>query len=137
MIYVVRSYFENFDSSQWKTIGFFTDKNLAENIAKKWRNFFEEKKNILNEPDNWKPSEYDLEWSDGVWVESLQYDTLFEKYSDIIEFRDIVVEEFEMDIDRSLQDQYLTKDMLSLMTQWNRDYKINEINTQNPEFRKL
>ena len=33
---MVRSYFEDFESSSWKIIGLFTDKKVAEETAKKW-----------------------------------------------------------------------------------------------------
>jgi hypothetical protein len=41
-IYMVRSYFEDYESSIWKIIGLFTDKNIADETAKKWEDFYEE-----------------------------------------------------------------------------------------------
>ncbi len=39
---MVRSYFEDYESSIWKIIGLFTDKNIADETAKKWEDFYEE-----------------------------------------------------------------------------------------------
>ena len=68
-IYIVRSHFENYDSTSWKIIGLFTDKKIAEEIAKKWEDFYEEKMyNIFNEPKDWKPTSEDLQYG-GEWYD--------------------------------------------------------------------
>ena len=46
-IYLVRSYFEDYDSSNWQIIGLFTDKKIADDTATKWKDFYEQKRNFL------------------------------------------------------------------------------------------
>ena len=62
---MVRSYFEDFDSSSWKIIGLFTDKKVADETAKKWEDFYEEKTyTIFNQPKDWKPTKEDLNYDE-------------------------------------------------------------------------
>jgi hypothetical protein len=126
-IYIVRSHFENYDSTSWKIIGLFTDKKLAEDIAKKWKDFYEEKMySVFNKPKDWVPSETDLEYGD-EWEESEEYSHRHAKYNDILDFREIVIEEFELNKDRALEDPFVNEHLLSLMTQWDRNYKLEKI----------
>lgn len=126
-IYIVRSHFENYESTSWKIIGLFIDKKLAEEIAKKWKDFYEEKMyNIFNEPKDWKPTSDDLEYG-GEWQDSVEYSQRIVRYAEIMDFREIVIEDFELDKDRYLEDPYLNEDLLSLMTQWDRNHKLEKI----------
>jgi len=126
-IYIVRSHFENYDSTSWKIIGLFTDKKIAEEIAKKWEDFYEEKMyNIFNEPKDWKPTSEDLQYG-GEWYESEEYSQRTARYSEVMDFREIVIEEFELNKDRSLEDTSVNEYLLSLMTQWNRNHKLEKI----------
>lgn len=126
---MVRSYFEDYESSTWKIIGLFTDKSVAEETAKKWEDFYEEKGySIFNEPKGWKPTEEDLRFSEGEWIESLEYSERCAKYSDIFNFKNIEVEEFDLNKDISLNNtSYSNEYLLSLMTQWDRNYKLEKI----------
>jgi hypothetical protein len=129
-IYMVRSYFEDYESSSWKIIGLFTDKEVAEETAKKWEDFYEEKRySIFNEPKDWKPSKEDLSYDeDCVWQESIEYSDRVSKYSDIMEFKEIEVEEFDLNKDMSLNNNpFTTEYLLSLMTQWDRNKKLEKI----------
>jgi hypothetical protein len=128
-IYMVRSYFEDYESSRWQIIGLYTDKNIADETAKKWEDFYEEKKySIFNEPKDWKPTEDDLEFSEGDWQESQEYSSRFAEYSDILDFREIEVEEFDLNKDMSLNKNPFTGEgLLSLMTQWERNHKLEKI----------
>jgi hypothetical protein len=129
-IYMVRSYFEDYESSSWKIIGLFTDKEVAEETAKKWEDFYEEKRySIFNEPKDWKPSKEDLSYDeDCVWQESIEYSDRVSKYSDIMEFKEIEVEEFDLNKDMSLNNNpFTTEYLLSLMTQWDRNNKLEKI----------
>ena len=128
-IYMVRSYFEDYESSSWKIIGLFTDKNIADETAKKWKDFYEEKKySIFNEPKGWKPTEDDLEFSEGDWQESQEYSSRHAEYSDILDFREIEVEEFDLNKDMSLnKNPFTSEGLLSLMTQWERNHKLEKI----------
>jgi hypothetical protein len=122
-IYMVMSYFEDFESTRWQTIGLFTDKNLADETAKKWKEFYEEKiYSIFNEPKDWKPSDEDC-----YWQESLEYSNRVSKYSDVMDFKEIKVEEFDLNKDISLNNLFTNEYLLSLMTQWDRNYKLEKI----------
>ena len=126
-IYIVRSHFENYDSTSWKIIGLFTDKKIAEEIAKKWEDFYEEKMyNIFNEPKDWEPTSEDLQYGD-EWHESEEYSKRTARYSEVMDFREVVIEEFELNKDRSLEDPSVNEYLLSLMTQWDRNHKLEKI----------
>ena len=127
-IYMVRSYFEDYESSRWQIIGLWTDKNIADETAKKWKDFYEEKKySIFNEPKNWKPTEEDLVFSEGNWKESIEYSNRSAEYRDVIQFMEIEVEEFDLNKDMSLKDTFTNESLLSLMTQWDRNHKLEKI----------
>jgi hypothetical protein len=134
-IYMVMSHFEDFESTRWQTIGLFTDKNLADETAKKWKEFYEEKIYIFNEPKDWKPSDEDLSLilngygsdEDFSWQESLEYSNRVSKYSDVMDFKEIKVEEFDLNKDISLNNLFTNEYLLSLMTQWDRNYKLEKI----------
>jgi hypothetical protein len=127
-IYMVRSYFEDYESSRWQIIGLWTDKNIADETAKKWKDFYEEKKySIFNEPKNWKPTEEDLVFSEGNWKESIEYSNRSAEYRDVIQFMEIEVEEFDLNKDMSLKDTFTNESLLSLMTQWDRNNKLEKI----------
>jgi hypothetical protein len=126
---MVRSYFEDYESSRWQIIGLYTDKNIADETAKKWGDFYEEKKySLFNQPKDWKPTDDDLEYSEGEWKESQEYSIRFAEYSDIIDFREIEVEEFDLNKDISLnKSPFVNESLLSLMTQWDRNHKLEKI----------
>lgn len=126
---MVRSYFEDFESSRWQIIGLYTDKNIADETAKKWEDFYEEKKySIFNEPKDWKPTTEDLEYSEGTWIESYEYSNRCSEYGEIVDFREIEVEEFDLNKDMSLnKNQFTNEGLLSLMTQWDRNHKLEKI----------
>jgi hypothetical protein len=128
-IYMVRSYFEDYESSRWQIIGLYTDKNIADETAKKWEDFYEEKKySIFNKPKDWKPTEDDLEFSEGTWEESYEYSNRCSEYGDIVDFREIEVEEFDLNKDMSLnKNPFTSEGLLSLMTQWDRNHKLEKI----------
>ena len=127
-IYMIRSYFEDYESSRWQIIGLWTDKNIADETAKKWKDFYEEKKySIFNEPKNWKPTEEDLVFSEGNWKESIEYSNRSAEYRDVIQFMEIEVEEFDLNKDMSLKDTFTNESLLSLMTQWDRNNKLEKI----------
>jgi hypothetical protein len=128
-VYMVRSYFEDYDSSRWQIIGLFTDKNIANEIAKKWEDFYEEKKySIFNEPKGWKPTTEDLRYnSDCTWLESSEYTDRHAKYGDVLDFKEVEVEEFDLNKDMSLNNTFIDDHLLSLMTSWDRNHKLEKI----------
>lgn len=131
-IYIVQSWFEDYESTSWRIIGTFTEKKLAEDVAKKWEDFYEEKKySIFNEPKDWVPSESDLEYGDG-WLASEEYSRRSSKYSDILSFREITIDEYDMNKDRTLDEPkegypFVSDDLRSIMIQWDRNYKLEKI----------
>jgi len=126
---MVRSYFEDYESSRWQIIGLYTDKKVADEIAKKWEDFYEEKKySIFNEPKGWTPTAEDLEYDkDCTWQESQEYSSRVSKYNDIMDFREIEVEEFDLNKDMSLNNEFIGEHLMSLMTQWDRNHKLEKI----------
>jgi len=126
---MVRSYFEDYESSRWQIIGLYTDKNIADETAKKWEDFYEEKKySIFNKPKDWKPTEDDLEFSEGTWEESYEYSNRCSEYGDVVDFREVEVEEFDLNKDMSLnKNPFTSEGLLSLMTQWDRNHKLEKI----------
>lgn len=106
---MVRSYFEDYESSRWQIIGLFTDKKVADETAKKWEDFYEEKKySIFNEPKDWKPTDEDLSYDeDCTWQESYEYSNRVAKYSDILDFKEIEVEEYDLNKDMSLNNTFI------------------------------
>lgn len=129
-IYMVRSYFESYDTSWFKIVGIFNNKNEANEIAKKWEFFYLEKNKIFDEPKNWKLSEKDIEYGNETWRESIEYNRRCGKYSEILEFREVEVEEYNLNEDLTFSKdnlKILGEDLKSLMVQWDRDYKLNKI----------
>jgi len=128
---MVRSYFEDYESSSWKIIGLFTDKKVADEIAKKWEDFYEEKRySIFNQPKDWKPTSEDLSYDEDCdWSNSEEYSKRTYQYGEILNFREIDIEEFELnkDISLTLNDPYTNEHLMSLMTQWDRNHKLEKI----------
>ena len=125
---MVRSYFEDYESSRWQIIGLYTDKKVAEETAKKWESFYEEKKySVFNKPKDWKPTGDDLEFSEGEWEESLEYSNRVAEYGDLVDFREIEIEEYDLNKDMSLNKNFISEGLLSLMTQWDRNHKLEKI----------
>ena len=128
-VYMVRSYFEDYESSRWQIIGLYTDKKVADEIAKKWEDFYEEKKySVFNEPKGWKPTSEDLEYDeDCTWQESQEYSNRCARYGDILDFKEIEVEEFDLNKDMSLNNTFIGEHLMSLMTSWDRNHKLEKI----------
>ena len=126
-IYLVRSHFEDYESTTWKIIGLFIDEKLAKEVSKKWEDFYEDKSSIFKEPKGWVPSESDMKYGELDWIESEEYSRRCAKYSEIRDFRDIVIEEYEINKDMSMLDSFIDDDMISLMTQWDRNYKLDKL----------
>lgn len=128
-VYMVRSFFEDYESSRWQIIGLYTDKKVADEIAKKWEDFYEEKKySVFNEPKGWKPTSEDLEYDeDCTWLESQEYSNRCARYGDILDFKEIEVEEFDLNKDMSLNNTFIGEHLMSLMTSWDRNHKLEKI----------
>jgi hypothetical protein len=44
-----------------------------------------------------------------------------------MDFKEIKIEEFDLNKDMSLSNTFTSEHLLSLMTQWNRNYKLEKI----------
>lgn len=132
-IYLVRSFFEDFDTSSNKIIGIFTDQKMAQEVSEKWSEFYETKqKSILEKPKNWQPDERDLEIDSHLgtnceWEDSIEYSKRMVIYREIINFREITIDELELNQDISLKDEYINDNLMSLMIQWDRNFKLNKL----------
>jgi len=128
-IYIVQSFFEDFDTLSSKILGVFNDQSRANEVAEKWTSFYEIKKiSIFEEPKDWEPTEEDLEFDENVeWIDSTEYSTRVLQYREILYFKEIVVDEFELNHDMSLNDSFINDDLMSLMVQWNRNFKLEKI----------
>ncbi len=133
-IYIVEAYFDDDESSSSFLIGIFTDKKIAESVKDKWNSFFINYKNIFDKPDNFIGSE-DEDWGySDEWKDSKEYYVLLAKYSDISQFSSIDIREFKLNKDCLIEDmkstikgKLVSDDMLSLLKQWDRDYKLEDI----------
>ena len=121
-IYTVTIGFEDWESSSWNTVGYFTDIKLAEETKKKWEDFFEfQGKEIFNLPrdsnGNFESDEIEDEWYSRT-----------AKYDQIRTYTGVTLEEFPFNTDVFVnQTQNRSKEMQDLIRQWERNYKINKI----------
>jgi len=118
-IYAVLINFEDWESSTWQTIGHFLSLEEAEAVRDKWKGFFDEHcGNIRSEKDE-----------DGVFGED--YYEAYGKYREIKDYVGIEIQEHKIGVDLfPTQDSSRTKEMASLVRQWERDYIIDKITKQ-------
>lgn len=129
-IYMVRAYFEDFESSRWQIIGLFTDELMAKECAKKWEDFYVSKQSLFDEPKNWNPKNddwYDEYFEEISWRDSAEYHKRISDYGDIINFKDIEIEEFDLNRDLHLNSNIVNESLMSLMVQWDRNHKLEKI----------
>jgi hypothetical protein len=121
-IYTVTISFEDWESSSYNTIGYFTNIKQAKETKKKWEDFFEyHDKEIFNiQRDlngNFESDEIEDEWYSRV-----------SKYEQIRSYTGVTIEEFPFNTDVFVnQKENRSKEMQNLVVQWERDYKINKI----------
>lgn len=121
-VYAVTISFEDWESSSWNTVGYFTDIKLAEETKKKWEDFFEfQEKEIFNlsrdSNGNFESDEIEDEWY-----------SRNSKYEQIRTYTGVTLEEFPLNTDVFVnQTLNRSKEMQKLVKQWERDYKINKI----------
>ena len=137
-IWKVEVMYSDYESSQLLTIGLFTDKVVAEEVARKWEVFHTTYSKILEVPDNWDPTsdewydysnsgEYTFEWED-----SHQYQVLSMKYDKVKEFDEVIITEFELDKDMfysQINDSSIraTEPFKQIVKEFERDYKLNNL----------
>ena len=121
-IYTVTISFEDYESSSFNTVGFFSDKKMAEETMKKWEDFFEfHNKEIFNlqrdSNGNFESDEIEYEWYSRI-----------SKYEQIQSYSGVSIEEFPFNTDIFVTQTYSrSKEMQHLVRQWERDYKIKKI----------
>lgn len=123
-IYIVKAFFERYDYFEEHIIGVFTNEEKANEITQKWDNFYKHYKSIFDIPKNWH-SDKGEEWKD-----SGEYYKRVGKYRQIYDFKSIEVHFFDKNKDIFVKSKQLTEnpnDELSLMIQWDRDYKLDKI----------
>jgi hypothetical protein len=117
-VYIVEASFGTYDGFYTTIIGIYTDEKVANVEKDKWLKFYTTKKEEIF-TQNPKDDEDD----------NMEYYEMLSKYDDIAEFQSIRVDAFNLnkydyanrnDISRS-------PDLILLMKQWDRDYKINDL----------
>lgn len=137
-IWKVEIMYSDYECSQLLTIGLFTDKVVAEEVARKWEVFHTTYSKLLEVPDNWDPTgdewysysnsdEYTFEWED-----SHQYQVLAMKYDKVKEFDEVIITEFELNKDmfyKQINDYSIraTESFKQIVKEFERDYKLNSI----------
>ena len=136
-IWKVEIMYSDYECSQLLTIGLFTDKVVAEEVARKWEVFHTTYSKLLEVPDNWDPTsdewyssnsdEYTFEWED-----SHQYQILSMKYDKVKEFDEVIITEFELDKDmfyKQINDYSIraTESFKQIVKEFERDYKLNNL----------
>ena len=99
-------------------------------LLKNGKTFEEKRYSIFNQPKDWKPTSEDLSYDEDCdWVNSEEYSRRSYQYGEILNFKEINIEEFELNKDISLTsgDPYINEHLLSLMTQWDRNHKLEKI----------
>lgn len=122
-IYIVKAIFENYESYEECTIGIFTNEKKANEIAQKWGDFYNHYRSIFRMPKKWKSVMCE-------WDSSPEYYKRISEYKQIYEFKSIEVNSYDINEDIFVKSKQLNEnpnDELSLMIQWERDYKLDDI----------
>jgi len=137
-VWQVEIMYSDYESTQLLTIGLFTDKDKAEEVARKWELFHTTYSKLLEVPDNWDPTSdewYDYSNSDEYtfeWEDSHQYQVLSMKYEKLKEFDEVIVTELDLnkDLFSTQMNNYsvrATEDFKRIIKEFERDYKINSL----------
>lgn len=115
-IYIVTAHFGSWDGSFWITIGIFEGKEKSDEIADKWREFFRVSKIKIDRIP------------EGVDEDQIDWDEIGITYKEISQFEKIVIDEYVLDKDNYPFNGYgRSKECQSLISQWDRDYKLNKL----------
>ena len=137
-VWQVEIMYSDYESTQLLTIGLFTDKDKAEEVARKWELFHTIYSKLLEVPDNWDLTSdewYDYSNSDEYtfeWEDSHQYQVLSMKYEKLKEFDEVIVTELDLnkDLFSTQMNNYsvrATEDFKRIIKEFERDYKLNSI----------
>lgn len=122
-IWQVTANFEDWESTWVLTIGYFTDKSVAEKIRDKWDVIFDGVLEMLEEPEDWN--------NEFVWTDSNQYDELLEKYEFVRHLKGFQIEEYKLDQDMFLTNPNITsfmkKPLKNILTTLERDWKLKQL----------
>ena len=117
-IYAVVINFEDWESSSWQTIGHFLSLEEAEEIKEKWERFFD--------THNGRIPDIDRDCFDEGEIDR-HYDA-YAKYREIKDYVGIEIQEHAIGVDLFPgSESRRTKEMDSLVRQWERDYIIDKI----------
>lgn len=130
--YQVIAQFDDGESLSYILIGNFTDLDVAQLYKDKWDNFFNINKQLLQEPQGWDPSkdEWVRDDYEPEWYDSKEYYTLLAKWGSIKDFVQIDINELGLNQEVFMNNNHNMwyGPMIQLMTQFDRDWKINQMN---------
>ena len=130
-IWQVTANFEDWESTWFITIGYFTDKLVAENTRDKWDGIFSDVLELLEEPEDWDPildDYYEEDESSLYWTESRQYEELLEKYEFVKHLNGFQIDEFELNQDIFLKTTSdMKKPLKDLLSSLDRDWKLKQL----------
>lgn len=125
-IYTVTISFEDWESSSYNTVGFFSDKKMAEETMKKWEDFFEHHDKEIFDLQRDSNGNFESDEIEDEWYSRAS------KYEQIRSYSGVSIEEFPFNTDIFIkQTQMRSKEMQGLVQQWERDYKIKKITEKN------
>ena len=117
-IYAVMINFEDWESTTWQTIGHFLSREEAEEIKEKWEGFFGAHCGSIPDIDRDCFDEGEID---------RHYDA-YAKYREIKDYVGIEIQEHAIGVDLFTgHEAGRTKEMDSLVRQWERDYIIDKI----------
>jgi hypothetical protein len=121
LIYIVEAQFQSYESSWSNIIGIFNDKDIADDLATKWSNFYKNHVSIFDGLD------YDDNDDDDKIDE---YYRIYGMYGEVRQFTHVSVTEvpFNRDIyTTNTTGTFRTESIQRLISEWDRDYKIDKI----------
>jgi hypothetical protein len=135
--------FEDWETNWFELIGLFTSLELAREVKNKWEFAFNSSKNIFNQPKDWDPKkdknyvhpfylfddpEYNLPGSNLFeWQDSYELSEIKERYATLKKFREITIQEFELDKDILSKSTTFSEDIIRILNPFLRDYKLDKI----------
>jgi hypothetical protein len=136
-IYQVVAQFDDGESISYILIGNFTNLEVANDCKEKWDSFFKHHQILFDKPQDWDFQKD--EWSkdqtlelpyfdDPQWSDSKEYYSLLAKWGRIREFIKIDVNKLEINQEVFISNNMFYDPMVQLMTQWDRDWKIDKLN---------
>lgn len=146
-IWQVTANFEDWESTWFIIIGYFTKKSESIKIKEKWDGIFSEVLKMFEKPEDWDPKsdeyyhhpyyvEDDVEFglpgtSTLYWENSREYEKLIEKYEFVKHLKGFQIDEFKLDEDVFLQIPDFNgenkKPLKNILLSLERDWKLKQI----------